>query len=164
MKAIVRLKSFPGHKGIPGHQGGSLPENAGSSDITEADNPYQSGFYSQKPNETNEQYDARIARGREYRKLKRVEEDARAASDASWELDNLKRNKPNTLMDMADTIARKMAGTWDWQGSLPEQHDITGLKKYIRKAMKERFGDMYDVIETPFGNGKSRYMLVYKKK
>lgn len=25
MKAIVRLKSFPNHQGIPGHQGGSLP-------------------------------------------------------------------------------------------------------------------------------------------
>jgi hypothetical protein len=28
MKAIVRLKDFPGHKGIPGHQGGSLPKGA----------------------------------------------------------------------------------------------------------------------------------------
>lgn len=27
MKAIVRLKSFPNHQGIPGHQGGSLPKN-----------------------------------------------------------------------------------------------------------------------------------------
>jgi hypothetical protein len=27
MKIIVTLKSFPDHKGIPGHQGGSLPEN-----------------------------------------------------------------------------------------------------------------------------------------
>ena len=31
MKATLRFKSFPGHKGIPGHQGGSLPENAGGS-------------------------------------------------------------------------------------------------------------------------------------
>lgn len=29
MKATLRLKSFPGHKGIPGHQGGSLPEGEG---------------------------------------------------------------------------------------------------------------------------------------
>lgn len=28
MKAIIRLKDFPGHKGIPGHQGGSLPKDA----------------------------------------------------------------------------------------------------------------------------------------
>lgn len=27
MKATIKLKSFPNHKGIPGHQGGSLPEN-----------------------------------------------------------------------------------------------------------------------------------------
>jgi hypothetical protein len=30
MKAIVRLKYFPGHVGIPGHQGGSLPRGADS--------------------------------------------------------------------------------------------------------------------------------------
>lgn len=28
MKAIVKLKSFPDHEGIPGHQGGSLPREA----------------------------------------------------------------------------------------------------------------------------------------
>ena len=27
MKAIISFKSFPDHRGIPGHQGGSLPEN-----------------------------------------------------------------------------------------------------------------------------------------
>lgn len=31
MKAKIVLKSFPNHQGIPGHQGGSLPANAGSS-------------------------------------------------------------------------------------------------------------------------------------
>jgi hypothetical protein len=35
MKATIKLKSFPGHKGIPGHQGGSLPEGAGGGE-TEA--------------------------------------------------------------------------------------------------------------------------------
>ena len=31
MKTIVTLKSFPDHKGIPGHQGGSLPRDVTNS-------------------------------------------------------------------------------------------------------------------------------------
>jgi hypothetical protein len=36
MKAVIRLKSFPDHRGIPGHQGGSLPEHAFPIDIHDA--------------------------------------------------------------------------------------------------------------------------------
>lgn len=36
MKAKIVLKSFPGHAGIPGHQGGSLPKNAGTSADTKS--------------------------------------------------------------------------------------------------------------------------------
>jgi hypothetical protein len=33
MKAKIVLKSFPGHQGIPGHQGGSLPKGEGNDAI-----------------------------------------------------------------------------------------------------------------------------------
>jgi 2'-5' RNA ligase len=163
------LKSFPGHAGRPGQQGGSLPRGEEvvaeqpKPAFTEADNPYQEGFFDQKPNETDEEYNARLTRSRAYRANKRVDEESQFAIEANTELNRLKREDPQHLINLGAKLARKMNGTWDWQGMVPEQQAMTGLKKYIQKYIRTNLDNRYTVSETPLGDGTSRYMLGFAK-
>jgi hypothetical protein len=54
MKAIVRLKSFPNHKGIPGHQGGSLPEGESGIELGELETNYIASMQNQVDNFRND--------------------------------------------------------------------------------------------------------------
>jgi hypothetical protein len=88
MKAIVRLKSFPGHKGIPGHQGGSLPENAGST----GDKQTQSDKLNEKARKLREHG---LKWGNDY-EIKRADTLQQQANDLE---DRLAAENPSTYTD-----------------------------------------------------------------
>lgn len=58
----------------------------------------------------------------------------------------------------ADTVARKLTGTYDWQGFCGEIMAISGMAKDVQRLVNQIIPG-WKVFEHQYGDGSSRYSI-----